>query len=172
MFNKCNLFFYKYIMKKILKDLFTWSWRWNRFKFWIYPFAWIGISLILLLIIFILSSLINYWTQSLLSENIIPNANALSFWNTKVEELPIQSADIVIQSIIFYVTSFLYLLAILIPTIWLSIWAYIKRLHDLDKSGWMSLLMIVPLANIYLFIICGFFKWTEWTNKYGPNPLI
>lgn len=48
---------------------------------------------------------------------------------------------------------------------------YIKRLHDLDKSWWLSLLAFVPLANIYLFIICWFFKWTEWPNKYWLDPL-
>ncbi len=55
--------------------------------------------------------------------------------------------------------------------IYVSITAYIKRLHDLDKTGWMSLLMFVPLANIYLFIICWFFVWTTWKNQYGEDPL-
>lgn len=49
--------------------------------------------------------------------------------------------------------------------------SYIKRLHDLDKSWWMSLLIFIPFINIWLLIYCGFFKWTEWTNKYGPDPL-
>ena len=55
--------------------------------------------------------------------------------------------------------------------IYVSVLAYIKRLHDLDKSWWMALLLLIPFVSIYLFIICGFFKWTKWTNKYGPNPL-
>ncbi len=56
--------------------------------------------------------------------------------------------------------------------IYIMFTSYIKRLHDLDKSGWMSLLILIPLVNIYIFVICGFFKWTEWTNKYGPDPLV
>jgi uncharacterized membrane protein YhaH (DUF805 family) len=42
--------------------------------------------------------------------------------------------------------------------IYISIAAYVKRLRDLWKSPWMVLLMFIPLANIYLFVICGFFK--------------
>lgn len=54
---------------------------------------------------------------------------------------------------------------------YVSFVTYIKRLHDLDKSWWMSLLLLVPLANLYLIVICWFFKWTEWKNKYWDNPL-
>jgi uncharacterized membrane protein YhaH (DUF805 family) len=35
---------------------------------------------------------------------------------------------------------------------------HIRRLHDLNKSGWLSLLMFLPIINLYLFVICGFFK--------------
>lgn len=43
----------------------------------------------------------------------------------------------------------------------------IQRLHDLNKTGWMSLLAIIPLANIYLFILLIFFKGTEGRNNFG-----
>jgi uncharacterized membrane protein YhaH (DUF805 family) len=43
----------------------------------------------------------------------------------------------------------------------------IQRLHDLNKTGWLSLLMLVPLANIYLFVLVIFFKGTEGRNNYG-----
>lgn len=43
----------------------------------------------------------------------------------------------------------------------------IQRLHDLNKTGWMSLLAIIPLANIYLLILLIFFKGTEGRNNYG-----
>jgi uncharacterized membrane protein YhaH (DUF805 family) len=35
----------------------------------------------------------------------------------------------------------------------------------------MTLLLFVPIANLYLVIICGFFKGTEGQNKFGPDPL-
>lgn len=43
----------------------------------------------------------------------------------------------------------------------------IQRLHDLNKTGWMSLLSIIPFANIYLFVLLIFFKGTEGRNDYG-----
>lgn len=43
----------------------------------------------------------------------------------------------------------------------------IQRLHDLDKSGWMSLLALVPLANIYLIVLLIFFKGTPGRNRFG-----
>lgn len=43
----------------------------------------------------------------------------------------------------------------------------IQRLHDLNKTGWMSLLALIPLANIYLFVLVIFFKGTEGRNNYG-----
>lgn len=43
----------------------------------------------------------------------------------------------------------------------------IQRLHDLNKSGWMSLLMLVPLANIYLLVLVIFFEGTRGKNNYG-----
>jgi len=47
----------------------------------------------------------------------------------------------------------------------------IQRLHDLDKSGWLSLIILVPLANLFLLVFLIFFKGTEGRNKYGlPTP--
>jgi len=47
----------------------------------------------------------------------------------------------------------------------------IQRLHDLDKSGWLSLIMLVPLANLFLLVFLVFFKGTEGRNQYGlPTP--
>ncbi len=46
-----------------------------------------------------------------------------------------------------------------------SVW--IKRLHDLDKSGWDLLWMFVPFGGLYLFIICGFQLGTQSPNHYG-----
>ncbi|RYY77023.1 MAG: DUF805 domain-containing protein [Gammaproteobacteria bacterium] len=46
----------------------------------------------------------------------------------------------------------------------------IQRLHDLDKSGWLSLLILVPVANIVLLVLLVFFKGTEGSNKYGLPP--
>jgi heme/copper-type cytochrome/quinol oxidase subunit 2 len=48
-----------------------------------------------------------------------------------------------------------------------SVILMIQRLHDLNKTGWMWLLALVPLANLYLFVILIFFKGTPGRNNYG-----
>jgi len=47
----------------------------------------------------------------------------------------------------------------------------IKRLHDINKSGWLSILMFIPLANIWLLFVTSFSKGTTGENKYGEDPL-
>lgn len=46
----------------------------------------------------------------------------------------------------------------------------IKRFHDLDKSGWMSLLMIIPMVNFFAGIYLLFFRGTDGPNQFGPPP--
>jgi len=50
----------------------------------------------------------------------------------------------------------------------ITVFANIKRLHDLNKSGRLALLHIVPLANLWLFLTCAFVKGDSSDNKYGP----
>lgn len=50
-------------------------------------------------------------------------------------------------------------------TILPSLAAGVRRLHDINKSGWW---ILVPLYNLYLFAQKG----TEGANYYGPDPLI
>ena len=46
----------------------------------------------------------------------------------------------------------------------------IKRLHDLDKTGWLYLLGIIPIVNIFFAIYLIVWKGTDGNNKYGaPN---
>lgn len=60
----------------------------------------------------------------------------------------------------------LVILASFIPMIAVAI----RRLHDVDKSGWFYLLSFIPFVNfyiLYLFIIKG----TDGPNRFGPDPL-
>ncbi len=43
----------------------------------------------------------------------------------------------------------------------------IKRLHDLDKSGWLYLLGIIPIVNFFFGIYLIVWKGTEGVNRYG-----
>ncbi|MBO3731718.1 DUF805 domain-containing protein [Glycomyces niveus] len=60
----------------------------------------------------------------------------------------------------------LYSLALLLPTIAV----FVRRLHDVDKSGWWYLINFVPgVGGIILLIIC-IPEGAQGTNQYGPDP--
>ena len=44
----------------------------------------------------------------------------------------------------------------------------IRRLHDCNTSGWLSLLLIVPLLNIIFCLYLMIAKGDEGHNNYGP----
>lgn len=52
----------------------------------------------------------------------------------------------------------------------LAVWA--KRYHDLNKSGWWSLIGLIPvLGTVWVIVECGCLKGTRGPNRFGPNPL-
>lgn len=44
---------------------------------------------------------------------------------------------------------------------------YVRRLHDLNNSGWWTLLIFVPLLNLLLFIYLLFFPGSKSINSFG-----
>jgi uncharacterized membrane protein YhaH (DUF805 family)/type II secretory pathway pseudopilin PulG len=46
----------------------------------------------------------------------------------------------------------------------------VKRLHDLNKSGWLWLLGLIPLVNFCFGIYLLFGKGTDGSNDYGAPP--
>ena len=60
---------------------------------------------------------------------------------------------------IFGIISFLYGIAALIPS--LAVW--VRRMHDVGKSGWF---ILIPIYNIIL----GFTEGDYGVNEYGPDP--
>jgi len=60
----------------------------------------------------------------------------------------------------------IYSLAVLIPS-----WAVsIRRLHDVGKSGWFSLILLVPLVGAIWILILVCTDSQPGENQYGPNP--
>ena len=47
----------------------------------------------------------------------------------------------------------------------------IRRLHDLNLSGWFWLIFLVPYVNIVFGLYMIFAPGTVGSNKYGPDPL-
>ncbi len=57
-------------------------------------------------------------------------------------------------------------LVVLIPGLAVSV----RRLHDVDKSGWMLLIALIPLIGaIWLFVLLVTDS-KPGENEYGPNP--
>jgi uncharacterized membrane protein YhaH (DUF805 family) len=56
-------------------------------------------------------------------------------------------------------------LAVIYP----SIIVYIKRWHDRDKSGWWTLILLIPVVGAIWFVIAqGFLAGTPGPNRFGP----
>ncbi|MBC8952167.1 DUF805 domain-containing protein [Xenorhabdus sp. PB62.4] len=58
-----------------------------------------------------------------------------------------------------------YALFSLIPNISVTV----RRLHDINRSGWWFLLIFVPLLNIVLFVFT-LLEGTQGDNEYGSDP--
>ena len=61
-------------------------------------------------------------------------------------------------------------LAALVASMWFSLAQGVKRLHDLDKSGWLILLMFVPIVNALFGLYMLFADGTVGSNQYGEDP--
>ena len=56
-----------------------------------------------------------------------------------------------------------YALFIAVATVALTV----RRLHDIDKSGWYQLLFLIPLAGIVLWLVFMCTEGTKGNNQYG-----
>jgi uncharacterized membrane protein YhaH (DUF805 family) len=55
--------------------------------------------------------------------------------------------------------------------LWPALAVQVKRWHDRDKSGWMTLINLIPIIGFFWTLIeCGFLEGTPGPNKYGPSP--
>ncbi|HZQ13281.1 MAG TPA: DUF805 domain-containing protein [Pseudolabrys sp.] len=57
-------------------------------------------------------------------------------------------------------------LALFLPGLAVSV----RRLHDLDRSGWW-LLLVLTLVGVILLLIWDCIKGTTGSNRFGPDPL-
>lgn len=61
----------------------------------------------------------------------------------------------------------LYSLGLLLPALAVSV----RRLHDLDKSGWWLLISLIPLLGALALLFFYVQKGTTGPNRYGSDPL-
>lgn len=69
------------------------------------------------------------------------------------------------------VLSFVGCAAISVAVFFSALSLCVRRLHDLNRSGFLFLLFFIPVINFFLAIYLIFFKGTEGENRYGSDPL-
>ncbi len=66
------------------------------------------------------------------------------------------------------IVSGIFLIAMLLPSLAVSV----RRLHDIDKSGWWILIMLIPLIGAIVLLVFMCRKGTSRENRFGPDPLV
>ncbi len=59
----------------------------------------------------------------------------------------------------------IYTLAVLVPSLAVGT----RRLHDIGKSGWWQLIILIPVIG-WILIVVWFATDSKEDNKYGENP--
>ncbi len=67
---------------------------------------------------------------------------------------------------LFMYVYYTYVLAILVPSIAVSI----RRMHDIGRSGWWVLISLVPFIGSIWYIVLAALPSRLGPNQYGPNP--
>jgi uncharacterized membrane protein YhaH (DUF805 family) len=65
------------------------------------------------------------------------------------------------------IISSLFGLAVLLPGLAVTV----RRLHDLDRTGWWIFLGLIPLVGAIILIIWFCSRGTDGPNRFGPDPL-
>ena len=76
-------------------------------------------------------------------------------------------AAIIDQTLGIQLVTGLFGLVTIIPNIAIAI----RRLHDLDRTGWWVLLGFIPLIGWIILLIWYVTKGTDGPNRFGPDPL-
>ena len=129
------------------KNLYTsYEGRINRQPFWLGLLALIIVQWI---VIFIVSMLLGVSMMGGIDPNMAPDV----------------AASMAMKAMIpIWIVSLLFLYPVLA--------VYTKRWHDRDKSGWWSLIILVPIIGAIWFLVeCGFLRGTEGPNRFGNDPL-
>ena len=60
----------------------------------------------------------------------------------------------------------------LVLSTWISLAVYAKRWHDCSKSGWMTLVLFIPVIGLFWFFgYLGFGRGARGSNQFGDDPL-
>lgn len=73
---------------------------------------------------------------------------------------------ITLEGIFYGPLYLLYGLAVLVPGLSVTV----RRLHDLNKSGWMYFIVLIPIAGAIWLLVLLCTEGDQGENQYGPNP--
>ncbi len=80
--------------------------------------------------------------------------------------LNIFSPDLTSGNVYFW----LIMVAVYVPILFFSFVYSIRRLNDIDRTGWLSLILLVPWVGSFFGLYLVFARGSEGTNDYGPAP--
>jgi uncharacterized membrane protein YhaH (DUF805 family) len=60
----------------------------------------------------------------------------------------------------------IYGLAVIIPSLAVTV----RRLHDIDRSGWWIFINLIPLIGAIVLLVFAVSEGTPGNNRYGPSP--
>jgi uncharacterized membrane protein YhaH (DUF805 family) len=46
----------------------------------------------------------------------------------------------------------------------------VRRLHDIDRTGWWVLISLVPVIGTIVLLVFAALDGTPGQNRFGPNP--
>jgi uncharacterized membrane protein YhaH (DUF805 family) len=46
----------------------------------------------------------------------------------------------------------------------------VRRLHDIDRSGWWIFINLIPLIGAIVLLVFALSEGTPGNNRYGPSP--
>lgn len=149
----------------MFRDIFTLSGRrgrLNRLRFFLFSLGLVvSVTIVLLLLLEIPIRAYTY------ESGIVP----VAFGITDISELEGKPYNLNFIQLGINIILYLLKLTFILILFWGMICLSTKRLHDLNKSGWLVLLGFIPIVNLGLLVYLLFFPGTKGPNKFGPDLL-
>ena len=100
--------------------------------------------------------------------NFFGRACRSEYWFWILFTIIAQIATGIIDAVIgMDVTTALFGLATFLPSLAVGI----RRLHDIDRTGWWIFIWFIPIVGWIILIIWYCTKGTDGPNRFGPDPL-
>lgn len=98
-----------------------------------------------------------YWMFTLFNLIIMVALMALQMMATSISEGATMAVSLLLM---------LYALGVLLPSVAVTI----RRLHDIDKSGWWILIAFVPFVGGLILLVFEVMEGTRGDNRFGADP--